>query len=66
MQRKPKVKYSYNCGYDVTYAEFKTLQLYNIMKSDQNDTKFCTRLFMHKVNKICHKTKVEVLASRPL
>ena len=37
--------------YDVTYAESKTLQLYNFVKSDQNATKLCTRLFIHKINK---------------
>ena len=33
MQRKPWVKY------DVTYAKFKTLQLYNFSKFDRNTTK---------------------------
>ena len=39
------------CSYNVTYAEFKTLQLYNFVKSDQNVTKLCARLFLHKIDK---------------
>ena len=42
---------SYVRWYDVTSAEFKTLQLYDFRKSDQNATKLCTRLFIHKINK---------------
>ena len=38
-------------GYDITYAGFKTLQLYNFDKSDQNATKLCTRLFLHNIKK---------------
>ena len=37
--------------YDVTNAEFKTLQLQNFMKSDKNDTKHCARFFIDKTNK---------------
>ena len=37
--------------YDVIYAEFKNLKLYNFVKSDQNDTKFCTRPFLHNIRK---------------
>ena len=37
--------------YDVIYAEFKNLKLYNFVKSDQNDTKFCTRPFLHNILK---------------
>ena len=38
-------------GYDVTCIKFKTLQLHNFVKTDQNMTKFCTRFFFHKINK---------------
>ena len=51
MQRKPGWNVMNIHGYDVTYADFKTPQLYNFLKSDQNDTKLCTRLFLHKINK---------------
>ena len=37
--------------YDVTYSEFKTLQLSNFVKSDRNATKLCARLFLHKIDK---------------
>lgn len=37
--------------YDVIYAEFKNLKLYNFVKADQNDTKFCTRPFLHNIRK---------------
>ena len=37
--------------YDVIYAEFKNLKLYDFVKSDQNDTKFCTRPFLHNIRK---------------
>ena len=33
------------------YAESKSVQLYNFVKSDQNATKLYTRLFLRKTNK---------------
>ena len=32
-------------------SELSTFQLYNFVKSDQNTTKLCTRLFVHIINK---------------
>ena len=61
MQRKPVESISYIRGYDVTYAEFKTLQLYNFVKSDDN----ATRLFLHQLTKICHKNRSEVWPQVP-
>ena len=56
----------YFCGYDVTYAKFKTLYFYNLLKSDQSATKLCKRHFLHKIKKICHKNRGEVLVSSSL
>ena len=39
-------------GYGVTYAGFRSLQLLNFMRTDQNNTKLCSRLCLHKVIKI--------------
>ena len=54
------MKYFVHLRYDVIYAEFKLLQI------DQKATKICTRLFIRKIDKICHESKGEVLASGPL
>ena len=50
-KKKAVVKGFYIHGYDVTYVELKTFQLHNFMKTDQNDAKLCTRLFLYKTNK---------------
>ena len=42
---------SYFHGYNVTYAEFKTLQLHKFVETDQSVTKLCTRFFLNKRNK---------------
>ena len=31
--------------YDVTHAGFKTLQLHNLVRTDQNTRELCTKLF---------------------
>ena len=41
----------YISRYDVTYAEFKTLLLYNLLKSDQNTAKLCKGSFSIKLTK---------------
>ena len=51
MQRKPGVKCLYIRGYDVTHAEFKTLEFHNFVKTDQNAMKLCANLFLQKVKK---------------
>ena len=45
-------------GYDVIYAEFRFLNLYNFVKSDQIATKLCTGFFLYKIKKIIIKTEV--------
>ena len=50
MQRKPEMKGFYIHGYDVDYVKFKTFQLHNIVKTDQNAAKLCIRLFLYKTN----------------
>ena len=42
---------SYFHGYNVTYAEFKTLPLHKFVETDQSVTKLCTRFFLNKRNK---------------
>ena len=42
----------YILSYDITCARLKTLQLHNFMRTDQNTTELCTRLFFHKIIKI--------------
>ena len=52
MKRKPAMKcFVYENGYEVTYTKFKTLQLHNFVKTDQNTTKLCTSFFLQKINK---------------
>ena len=50
MQRKPEVKGFYIHGYDVDYIKFKSFQLHNIVKTDQNAAKLRIRLFLYKTN----------------
>ena len=50
MQRKPRVK-CFMLRVDVINVKFKTLQLYNFVKTDQNATEFCTRLLLRKIMK---------------
>ena len=45
MERKRGWNVLYIRRYDVTHVEFKTLHLYNIVKSHQNATSLCTRIF---------------------
>ena len=55
-------------GYDVTNTRFKTLELHDCVRTDQNTTKLCTRLFIHKFIKgylryktiFCHKVALDV------
>ena len=51
MQKKQGWNAFYIRMYDATYAESKTLQFHNFVKSDQNVRKLCTRFFLHKINK---------------
>ena len=48
-------------GYEVTYVEYKVLQLHNFLKTHQTASKLSTRLFLRKIN----KNTIEVLTSRP-
>ena len=50
-KEKNRGEYSVHTRYDVI-AEFKTLQLYKFVKSDQHVTKLCARPCIHKTNKI--------------
>ena len=51
MQGKPGWNVYYIHGYDVIYAEFRTLQLRNFMKFDQNAKKNpCLRFYLNKIN----------------
>ena len=59
-------KYSYICRYDVTYAEFKTLQLYNFVDLTKTLQNFVQDSFFIKLTKICHKDWGKVLVSGPL
>ena len=59
-------KYSYICRYDVTYAEFKTLQLYNFVDLTKTLHNFVQNSFSIKLENICHKDWGKGLVSGPL
>lgn len=53
----------YICGYDLTYAQFKTLNYItssNLIKTLQN---MAQGFFSIKLTKVCHRTRSEVLVS---
>ena len=52
MHSKPGIIFLYIHRYDNTHARFKFLELHNFVRTEQNTTKLCTRLFFHKVIKI--------------
>ena len=58
MQRKPGMNALHIHRYDVAHHGFKTLQLHNFVRTDQNNSKLCSRLFSHKIIKTCYKTGV--------
>ena len=53
------------CRYNVTYTEIKTLHPCNFVKSDQNDSHFGTKLFLHQINKILQLKRVKFWSQVP-
>ena len=46
------------CLDDVTYIEFKILELYNFLKNNENFITLGTKLYIHKINKNMKKPQV--------
>ena len=67
IQRKPVVKCFIHSRVDVTYAGFRTSELQNFMRTDQNTTKLSlfNALFIKSL-KLWHKNRCEFLASAPI
>lgn len=46
------------CLDDVTYIEFKILELYNFLKNNENFITLGKKLYIHKINKNMKKSQV--------